>query len=100
MCVVYNIFEISYRIQDELCIMQQSLADQVADWISKCETFDRWIDGEMNQLDELLKFSDEEATLDKVLEEEQAIKVTLLLTVLLLKEKQLFVLGLLVYFSL
>ena len=81
--------------------MQQSLADQVADWISKSETFDRWIDGELNQLEELLKFSNEEATLDRVLEEEQAIKAGLLLIIFSwLKSEQTFVLRLNVYCSL
>ena len=44
------------------------------DWISKCETFDGWIDSQRKQLEELLTL-DEETTLDKVLEEELAIKV-------------------------
>ena len=55
--------------------MQQQQLDQVTNWISKCETFDRWIDGESEQLKELLTFSEEDASLDKVLEEEQAIRV-------------------------
>ena len=55
--------------------MQQKLADQVTEWISNCETFDRWIDSESNRLEDLLKLPTEEVTLDKVLVEEQAIRV-------------------------
>ena len=45
------------------------------DWISKSETFDGWIDSQRKQLEELLTSPEEETTLDKVLEEEIAIKV-------------------------
>ena len=55
--------------------MQQQQIDQVNNWISKCETFDRWIDGESAQLKALLTSTDSAETLDKVLEEDQAIRV-------------------------
>lgn len=56
--------------------MQQQQLDQVTNWVSKCDTFDVWIDSESNQLEKRLSFPEEEATLDKVLEEEQAIRVS------------------------
>ena len=58
--------------------MQQLQADQVAKWINKCETLDRWIDSETKELESLLTFPEEEATLDKVIEEEQGIRVRLM----------------------
>ena len=57
--------------------MQQQQADQVSKWINKCETFDRWIDSETKELETLLTFPDDEAILDKVIEEELAIRVRL-----------------------
>jgi len=62
------------EIEEELGVLLQKLGEQVEDWISKSETFDGWIDSQRKQLEELLTSPEEETTLDKVLEEEIAIK--------------------------
>ena len=65
------------RIEEELKNMQHQQHEQVTTWLSKCETFDRWIDSELKDLDSFLQFGDEEPSLEKVLSEEQGIRVSI-----------------------
>ncbi|XP_065057845.1 utrophin-like isoform X2 [Rhopilema esculentum] len=62
------------EIEEELKNMQQQQHEQVTTWLSKCETFDLWIDSELKDLDSYLQFGDEEPPLEKVLSEEQGIR--------------------------